>query len=125
MASPPALQEERVGSWASYATILTNICLLRRKLQGRKVGSHNRISGKPTCLDADHHTSSRRVYAIGRMARSMSGPDRTHFHVTGGPDDLRLVLRIECDHTGQIGRAARETRVVLGAALGDFAGLEE
>src|SRR5437762_724816 len=77
------------------------------------------------CVAADHHTSSRRVYAIGRMARSMSGPDRTHFHVTGGPDDLRLVLRIEGDHIGQIGRTARETRVVLGAALGDFAGLEE
>src|SRR5437868_12554083 len=77
------------------------------------------------CVAADHHTSSWRVYAIGRMARSMSRPDRTDFHVTGRPDDLRLVLRLERDHIGQIGWPARETRVVLGAALGDLAGLDE
>src|SRR6266480_1443327 len=77
------------------------------------------------CVAADHHTSSWRVYAIGRMARSMSRPDRTDFHVAGRPDDLRLVLRIERDYIGQIGWPARETRVVLGATLGDLAGLEE
>src|SRR5438132_4537427 len=203
MASPPSLQEEHVGSWASYATIQTNICLLRRKPQGRKVGSHDRISGKPTrldgfavirlrqrparnlplvvydcserwakmcehevlcahalcqgaeigcqalaiegsrrkpaalvrphdgverrvhddvrpvrqflhlrgcrgsawwgehivaCVAADLHTSSRRVYAIGRMARSMRRPDRTHVHAPGGPTHLRVVLRLSCVH---------------------------
>src|SRR5882724_10169122 len=77
------------------------------------------------CVAADHHTSSWRVYAIGRMARSMSRPDRTDFHVTGRPDDLRLVLRIERNYIGQIGWAARKKRVVLGAALGNLAGLEE
>src|SRR5207247_3692971 len=77
------------------------------------------------CVAADHHTSSWRVYAIGRMARSVSRPNRADFHVTGRPDDLRLVLRLEGDHIGQIGRPARETRAVLGAPLGDFAGLEE
>src|SRR5437867_4262710 len=74
---------------------------------------------------ADHHTSSWRVLAIGRMARSMGRPDRTHFHVTGRPDSLGLVLRIERDHICQIRRPARETRLVLRAALGDLAGLEE
>jgi len=33
------------------------------------------------CVAADHHTSSWRVYAIGRMARGMRRPNRTDFHV--------------------------------------------
>src|SRR3989442_2378922 len=59
------------------------------------------------------------------MARSVGRPDRTYFHVTGRPDSLGLILRIERDHVCQIRWAARETRFVLGAALGDLAGLDK
>src|SRR6185437_15131335 len=46
-------------------------------------------------------------------------------YITGRPDDLRLLLRVEGDHIYQIGWAARQPRVVLGAALSDLAGLQE
>jgi hypothetical protein len=52
-------------------------------------------------------------------------PDRAHFHVTERPDDLPLVLRIECDDVAQLGWPAHKPRVVLRAPLGDLAGLNE
>ena len=69
---------------------------------------------------ADHDTSGWRVHAIGRMACSVGRPDGAHFHVAGRPDNLRLVLQIERDHVCKIGWAAREARLVLGTALGDW-----
>src|SRR5437667_6112670 len=74
---------------------------------------------------ADHHTSSWRVHAIGRMPRSMGRPNRADFHITGRPDDLRLLLRLERDRIDQIGWPARKTGVVLRAPLGYLAGLKE
>src|SRR5438132_572888 len=55
----------------------------------------------------------------------MGKGDRADVHVTRRPDHWRVFLRLERDHTYQIGWAARKTRVVLGAALGNLAGLEE
>src|ERR1700751_701861 len=74
---------------------------------------------------ANHNTSGWRVHAIGGMARDMSRPDGADLHLTGRPDDQRLVFWLESDHIGHLGRSTRETRAVLRTALGDLAGLEK
>src|SRR5213078_2293258 len=47
---PPAERSAASRCWA-LISMVRKPCLLRRKPQGRKVGSHNRISGEPACVD--------------------------------------------------------------------------
>ena len=72
-----------------------------------------------------HHAADRGIDPIRCMTCDVCRANGAYPDLAGGPHDLLFVGRLECDDVENIGRTCRQSLLVFGNTLGDFAGLNE
>jgi hypothetical protein len=97
---------------------ISSVCqafhLIGRRVSPRR--SRHIVAG----IASDHDASGWSVYSIGCMACDVCGADCADLYVAGGPNNLWLLFRLECNDVGQIGRTAGKARTIFRTPLGNL-----